>query len=147
MADGYSSQYCQVCTQGTVLGSLLFLSFINDIAEDRSPQLFVSLHLLWNLVFVRLYLLQKDLDKQVHWNKIWEMTLNIRKCTIMSVTIGTKKTNLITSIVWMACKLAQMILASTLVSQWWNQHINRICGTANRVLGFLFRSCSNVLRI
>ena len=98
VVDGYMSQEAPVLSgvpQGTVLGPLLFLIFINDITENVSSQirLFADDCLIYREIWSPSYcsLLQKDLDTLVKWSKTWGMMFNIKKCNVISITNATKK--------------------------------------------------------
>ena len=76
--DGYISQEAPVLSgvlQGTVLGPLLFLIFINDITENVSSpiRLFADDCLIYHEIRSPsdCSLLQKDLDTLVKWSKTW----------------------------------------------------------------------------
>jgi len=96
--DGYTSQEAPVLSgvpQGTVLGTLLFLIFINDTTENVSSpiRLFADDCLIYHEIRSPpdCNLLQKDLDTLVKWSKKWGMMFNIKKCNIISITNATKK--------------------------------------------------------
>ena len=73
--------------QGSVLGPLLFLVFVNDLDEQ------VSSHLLKFADDTKLYLplknaashatLQEDLNKLCHWSQEWQMLFNVSKCATL----------------------------------------------------------------
>ena len=75
--------------QGTVLGPLMFLLYVNDIGKDvnSSIKLFADDCLLYRNVNSEddASLLQQDLDKLVKWSKTWQMSFNINKCHILRV--------------------------------------------------------------
>ena len=76
--------------QGTVLGLLLFLIYINDICENITSKLklFADDCLLYRFITSEqdTTALQKDLDTLVQWASKWQMKFNIGKCTIMRCT-------------------------------------------------------------
>jgi len=80
--------------QGTVLGTLLFLVFINDIVTDISSpiRLFADdCTLLYPEVtsLSDCRFLQQDLDWLVQWSKTWGMEFNVKKSNIISITNAT----------------------------------------------------------
>ena len=90
--DGYSSAWVYVLSgvpQGSVLGPLLFLIFINDLEFDiLSPILKFADD---TKVFGRVsnsaqrQLLQVDLDKLCEWADSWQMEFNVDKCKAMHI--------------------------------------------------------------
>ena len=98
--DGNESEWKKVLSgvpQGSVLGPLLFVIFINDLAESLHNKL-------------RMYAddskilgkagsaedrkrLQEDIDKCVEWSHTWLMKFNIAKCKVMHVGRGKKKSS------------------------------------------------------
>jgi len=88
--DSISSGPVQVLSgvpQGTVLGPLMFLLYINDITQGiNSPlRLFADDCLLYRVInsmedTVRL---QEDLNKLSEWADTWQLRFNITKCTVI----------------------------------------------------------------
>ena len=86
IVDGRSSGEAPVLTgvpQGTVLGPLMFLTYINDITSDLTSQmqLFADDALLFRPIKSEKdsKSLQKDLNTLQIWSKRWKMTFNISK--------------------------------------------------------------------
>ena len=79
--------------QGTVLGPLMFLIFINDIAEQTQSQirLFADDCLLYRTITKSTdsITLQEDLNQLCKWACMWQMLFNEKKCYILQ--ISTKK--------------------------------------------------------
>ena len=91
--DGQSSSSSPVISgvpQGTVLGPLLFLSYINDLLDRVSSdvRLFVDDLILYRPINspVDCDILQSDIDALCNWEETWQMKFNTSKCFIMHVT-------------------------------------------------------------
>ena len=76
--------------QGTVLGPLLFLAYINDMPECvRSEiKLFADDSLLYRRIKNNAdhCQLQGDLDKLQEWEQKWQMAFNAEKCEVIRIT-------------------------------------------------------------
>ena len=93
--DGYSSDTISVDSgvpQGSVLGPILFLVFINDLPDLVKSQcrLFADDCLLYNEIqtFNDSLQLQKDLKLLENWAEEWGMKFNAKKCYIISTEKG-----------------------------------------------------------
>jgi len=82
--NGHNSNFTQVLSgvpQGTVLGPLMFLLYINDINCGISSQLqlFADDCILYHTINNEQdkLLLQHDLNLIVKWTETWQMNLNI----------------------------------------------------------------------
>ena len=93
LVDGHLSDPASVGSgvpQGTVLGPLLFLLYINDLPAMVSPgtriRLFADDCLLYRPIKspVDHVILQKDLDAVTQWAKQWGMAFNTSKCNVLS---------------------------------------------------------------
>jgi hypothetical protein len=93
--DGSISKPCKVLSgvpQGTVLGPLFFLIYINDIQQNLSPgttlRLFADDSLLYRVIksFNDTLILQKDLDQLQKWEKANKMEFHPNKCQILCIT-------------------------------------------------------------
>jgi hypothetical protein len=97
--EGTQSKTCPVDSgvpQGTVLGAILFLLFINDLPDVVSSQarLFADDSLLYRVINnpsdqVRL---QEDLKSLEIWEKTWQMSFNTDKCFTLHITKKRKTT-------------------------------------------------------
>ena len=75
--------------QGSVLGPVLFILFINDITSvcegSTIIKLFADDAKLFTVVTVNDYSLQHSLDNLTIWAADWQLTINIIKCCILSI--------------------------------------------------------------
>ena len=75
--------------QGTVIGPVSFLSFINDLPDEVISRIFLFAddtklyRAITNLTDVQL--LQSDLDKLDTWSKKWHLRFHPAKCMLMSL--------------------------------------------------------------
>jgi hypothetical protein len=137
--------------QGSVLGPILFIIFINEISE-----LLISLNELYadDTKLMReiksdsdVSILQGDIDKIVEWTRKWLMKLNENKCKVMYIGGGNEKniftiesydgsirTNLIETT--LERDLGIMISADLK----WRQHVMHCANKANKILGMLSRT-------
>ena len=130
--------------QGSVLGPILFLVFINDLPEKLSSQ--VRLFADDTAVYLTIgglddgTVLQNDLDKLSMWESQWDMEFNPSKCQVVRVTTARKAINTVYTLhgqileVVTSAKYLGVDISSGLS---WNSHIDRITGNANRTLGYI----------
>ena len=76
--------------QGSVLGPLLFVIFINDLPESivSHSKLYADDNKLFS---DDPNILQSDLDRLAEWNEKWSMKLNLKKCKVMHLGSNNKK--------------------------------------------------------
>ena len=130
--------------QGSVLGPLLFLVYINDITNyaSSSCRLFADDCILYRKINSpsNIDILQNDLKELENWEKIWKMKFNIEKCMVLTVTL---KKHPIPSEYYLydykltavtKAKYLGVTLDSTLS---FNFHIDSICKKVNSVLSFI----------
>ena len=133
--------------QGSVLGPILFLAYINDLPEQvRSRvRLFADDTAMYLAIDTQAdsEILQKDLEILENWEKLWDMSFNPSKCQAIHVT--RRKTPLQTKYHLHGCVLESVPSAKYLgvtISEdlKWSEHINNITKKANQTLGFLKRN-------
>ena len=134
--------------QGSVLGPLLFLIYINDLPEcvqSSKVRLFADDTAIYLSLTVASHssLLQQDLHQLEQWESKWDMKFNPSKCQVIQIT--KRKTiiptqyllhNTILETVTSA-KYLGITISNDLT---WNNHINNITTKANQTLGFLRRN-------
>ena len=88
--EGYYSSSSKVTSgvpQGTVLGPILFLIYINDLITDINStiRLFTDDCLIYRVInsSANHQLLQQDLNTLSSWATKWQMKFNVNKCSIL----------------------------------------------------------------
>ena len=157
--DGVSSDSKPVHSgvpQGTVLGSLMFLIYINDITEHitSSLRLFADDCLLYRIIATEedTIQLQHDLNQLSTWATKWQLRFNVAKCTIMRFTRSLSPVvfnyNLNDHSLSTSAQHPYLgILLDNKLS--WSSHTKHIITKANKTLNFLKRnlnSCSSSVK-
>ena len=157
--DGEESNSCDVLSgvpQGSVLGPVLFLIYINDIVSDIDSRinLFADDCALYREITSAddAIVLQKDLDRLHRWSCDWDMDFNVTKCFSMTVTL---KRNIIANEYHISDDPIEKVQSYKYLGIYicndlrWNKTVDLIVGKANRSLGLLrrnFSSCSQQMR-
>jgi len=136
--------------QGTVLGPLMFLLYINDITKGiNSPlRLFADDCLLYRIInnIDDTNRLQEDLNKLSEWADAWQLRFNASKCTVIRCTRSLTPFSHDYTLNNDILKLSDQhtYLGVTLhKSLSWSPHISNIVTKASRTLNFLKRNLSN----
>ena len=157
--DGERSFPCEVLSgvpQGTVLGPILFLIYINDIVNGLKSNinLFADDCALYRKIESEEdnRVLQDDLNLLHSWGIRWSMDFNVSKCFSMTVTLNR---NIIHSTYHIngvpvenldSYKYLGVYISSKMQ---WNKTVDHMIGKANKTLGLLkrnFSSCSSHIK-
>ena len=141
VVDGTMSDSVEVesgVPQGTVMGPLLFLLYINDLPQHVTSEvrLFADDCLLYR------DLEQRDLEQLHAWSLTWGLSFNATKCYVMAITnkkqpssflysLGGRVLSKVPSTTYLGVTLREDLQ--------WESHITGITAKANRTLGFLWR--------
>lgn len=132
--------------QGSVLGPLLFLIYINDLTSCVSSNinLFADDCVVFREIICDddLTTLQTDLNSITAWCLKWRMELNVSKCKFMRVS---RKNNplpvyYLDSIALDSVSSYKYLGVNITSNLTWNVHIEHIINNANRMLGYLRRN-------
>ncbi|KAI8493409.1 DTW domain-containing protein 2 [Branchiostoma belcheri] len=151
--DGGTSKTVKVTSgvpQGTVLGPLLFLLYINDLPQSVSShvRLFADDCLIYRIITKPSDAqgLQSDLDALTGWQNRWLMSFNPSKCHILHIT--RKRHPILTQYT-----LCNEILTSVKSHPYlgvhlsddlrWDTHIKHTTSKAGRVLGVIRRNLTH----
>lgn len=153
LVEGMQSDSAPVTSgvpQGTVLGPILFLVFINDLpewAKHSKIRLFADDCIIQKEIRSDqdCLLLQQDIDSIGRWEREWLMEFNPSKC--QTLTIPTNSTPILhdyrlhDSILERPPENATQYLGITIQADLkWNQHIQNVTAKASRTLGLLKRN-------
>ena len=139
--------------QGSILGPLLFLVFVNDLPDSISRQSSVALFADDTKCYrpvtrVSDYeILQSDLHNLVQWCSNWKMDLNLSKCAVSHMSRNRQPIHYDYELLGHSIKVvdAQKDLGVVLSSDLkWNKHVDITSSKANRMLGFVRRVAMNI---
>ena len=139
--------------QGSVLGPLLFLLYINDLPRHVSSKvnLYADDTLLYRIINTPndISILQEDLDSLSQWAHKWQMIFNASKCVHLTIT---RKLSPFPSTYSICNHTIQQVasakyLGITLTNNLsWSEHITKITNKANSTRAFLQRNLSQCQR-
>ena len=158
VVNGESSQSAQVISgvpQGSVLGPLLFLIYINDLSEvplgnGASTSLYADDVLLYRVINISedFVALQDDIDKINSWSNTNFLALNRAKCKYMIISRRRAPSVPQTPLLLGDCSLEQVdsfkylgVLLSHNLS--WDGQVQSVCSKARKILGLLYRRFYN----
>ena len=130
--------------QGSILGPVLFLLYINDINSNITSnlRLFADDCIVYREIqsINDHHILQQDLDIIFTWSTTWQLHFNVEKCYHLGVTL--KKTPseysyALLSQVIPSVKSATYLGISITNDLRWNSHCDNICKKAHSTLGLL----------
>ena len=150
VVDGDQSSSAEVesgVPQGTVLGPLLFLIYINDLPDSVKSQvrLFADDCLLYRIIKSAedQHTLQENLRSLEQWCAKWGMHLNSSKCEVMTICRRRNQLSCMYTINGEVLKTVDkakylgVTIANTLS---WSTHTSITAGKANGKIGFLWRN-------
>ena len=131
--------------QGSVLGPVLFLVFIDDLEEGlRSEVLkFADDTKIFREVVseVDRDVLQRDLDRLVQWSEVWQMRFNVDKCKVMHLGRGNLRGNYVMNGGSLGVVDEERDLGVRIMSDLKAlAHCAYVSSRANRVLGMISRT-------
>ena len=150
--DGQASDPVPVLSgvpQGSVLGLVLFLIFINDLPDNirSSVRLFADDCVLYRNIKspIDCQILQDDLDSLSQWETDWQMKFNVAKCHSLRVTRHLPDKQILFDYTLHQQKLEQVqsvkYLGLTNTNNLdWGQHVSEISCKATKTMGFLRRN-------
>jgi hypothetical protein len=133
--------------QGSNLGPLLFLIYINDLLTIISSECLAFADDLKMYRCVKnnneCKALQNDVDLVIEWCTLNLMKLNVSKCCVISFTKN--KSPIIYDYKVLGCKLERVKIVNDLGVTYdsvlsFRPHYDYICGKANRMLAFIIRN-------
>ena len=134
--------------QGSVLGPLLFIMFVNDLdqvvsssiskfADDTKVYSSVSTH-------QDSISLQNDLDRLVEWSNIWQMNFNASKCKVIHFGSSNRKCNYSIAGTVLDHVNVEKDLGVTISDNLKaSNHVDEAVLKANRILGMINRNIEN----
>ena len=154
VVDGETSDAAAVKSgvpQGSVLGPLLFLIFINDLAEHTlsTVRLFADDCVMYRQIanVHDCKVLQEDLNQLHEWEERWQLNFNKAKCNIMRATHARQKK------IIFGYELDGVLLKDTDSTSYlgvelsadmkWNSHVKKVTAKGNTMLGILRRNLKN----
>jgi hypothetical protein len=135
--------------QGSILGPLLFIIYINDMPSNvdvRCPiQLYADDSKISSTIdsYHDCYRLQEQLERLVRWSREWRLNFNASKCKIMSITRKTLPHRYYYNIEGTPLERVTSMNDLGLLVQdnlLWDEHIRGIVAKANKLMFYVKRT-------
>ena len=133
--------------QGSVLGPILFLAYINDMPDAiiSKSRLFADDSIVYRQIDndEDRHTLQDDLNKLHQWELDWGMSFNPSKCNVMNISKGRNPESNKYSLkgtVLETVSAAPYLGVNISSNLNWHTHIKKTVAKANRSLGFIRRN-------
>ena len=134
--------------QGTILGPILFLLYINDVSDNVKSKikLFADDTKIYREIkdpTIDTVILQSDLNSVSDWANKWKMHFNVSKCEVMRITHSRDKSVPNYHLEEMSLKVVHSVkdLGVNVSSDLsWNKHVGITINKANKVLGIIKRT-------
>ena len=149
VVDGARSESCEVSSgvpQGSVLGPILFLVYINDLPDTVTSdvRLFADDCILYRKIKkdTDIDILQQDLTALHQWESDWQMSFNAEKCNYMKIAgkVTTPHKYLLHGHQLEECTDSKYLGVNINNNLSWGQHCANIAAKGNRSLGMLRRN-------
>ena len=129
------------CTQGSVLGLVLFLTYVNDIDTGITGRIskFADDTKLCKRVELRLQL-QEDKNKLSEWSDVWMMPFNTSKCTVMHLECHNSNHHVMDGNQITPVSLQRDLGIPISSDLRWDKQVNESCKKASKVLGMITRN-------
>ena len=135
--------------QGSILGPLLFIIFINDLPDGLSSlcEIFADDTKLFNS-HKKSKIMQQDLLTLTKWSNVWQINFNISKCSVLH--IGAKNENhkyyldkdMLNELKTTENEKYVGVIFSPNLK--FDEHINTIINEANQLIGLIKRSFTHI---
>ena len=138
--------------QGSVLGLILFLLYINDIPTvvDSHPLLFADDIKLYRRIQSEndIIQLQKDINNLLNWSNTWLLNFNMPKCKVLRIGTSNLPQNYTLNGTPLDNVQDMRDLGVTIDSKLnFHSHSTYIVSKANRLLGLIRKSFENVITL
>ncbi len=134
--------------QGSVLGPLLFIIFINDLINNLPAgcncKLYADDTKMISIIKCKedYEKLQIALDKLIEWSEKWLLKFNNDKCKVMHVATNNREYEYVMETKLLSKNLEKDLGVFVSKNLKWNHHIDYIVNKANRILGMIKNSFS-----
>ena len=137
--------------QGSVLGPVLFIIFINDLPQNvtSTVKLFADDTKLYRKINRQedADILQVDINSLIHWSQKWQLPFNIGKCSVIHYGKNNLKMKYKLGDREMSISQEEKDLGVTFANDFnFKKHIRNICAKANGRVGLIKRTFSNLTR-